>query len=98
MPLLMTGTEKCFMEKEIANQPRLWRETYDVVLKKKKELIAFLTDIYKIEPLQIILTGAGSSAFIGEILEQSFSKISTLTKAVPTTDLVTHPQSFFDGV
>jgi tagatose-6-phosphate ketose/aldose isomerase len=92
--LCMTDTSH--MGKEITSQPQLWRDTYDSVLAKKDHIAAFLDEIYKINNLQIILTGAGSSAFIGEILQYSFYKNTGIPiKAVPTTDLVTHPSDFF---
>ena len=90
----MTGTSH--MAKEIASQPKLWKDTYESILIKKEEIVAFLDEIYKINNLQIILTGAGSSAFVGEILQYSFYRNTGITiKAIPTTDLVTHPLDFF---
>ncbi|MEP7106521.1 MAG: SIS domain-containing protein [Ferruginibacter sp.] len=90
----MKGTS--YMAKEIASQPKLWQDTYESILSKKDQIVAFLDEIYKINNLQVILTGAGSSAFIGEILQYSFYKNTGLTvKAIPTTDLVTHPRDFF---
>ena len=84
------------MAKEIASQPKLWNETYQSVLAKKGQITTFLNGIYGIENLQIILTGAGTSAFIGEILQYSFYKhTGKSVKAIPTTDLVTHPRDFF---
>ena len=84
------------MVKEIVSQPKLWRDTYKSVLTKKDQIAEFLNEIYKINNLQIVLTGAGSSAFIGEILQYSFYKNTGIpVKAIPTTDLVTHPRDFF---
>lgn len=90
----MTGTN--FTSSEISSQPRLWMETYKAVLNAKDQLLCFLNEKYAINELQIILTGAGSSAFIGEILQYSFEKNCGIPiKAIPTTDLVTHPTNFF---
>ena len=81
---------------EMNGQPDLWRDTYETVLANKDEIYNFLREIYNKENLQIILTGAGSSAFIGEILQQPFYKNTGIsTKAIPTTDLVTHPEGYF---
>jgi tagatose-6-phosphate ketose/aldose isomerase len=81
---------------EINGQPHLWKATFDLIVANKTQISDFLRDILKIKNLQIILTGAGSSAFIGEILQQSFFKNTGLpTKAIPTTDLVTHPEGYF---
>ena len=90
----MKGTSH--MAKEIASQPKLWKDTYDSIFAKKNSIATFLSKIYKISNLQIVLTGAGSSAFIGEILQYSFYKNTGIPiKAIPTTDLVTHPRDFF---
>ena len=41
--------------------------------------------------MEVILTGAGTSAFIGDVLEGPFQqKTGIRTRAVATTDLVTH--------
>ena len=85
-----------FMIKEITSQPKLWRDTYEYITIKKDQINGFLSEIYKLGNVQIILTGAGSSAFIGEIIQHSFNKNTKVpVKAIPTTDLVTHPRDFF---
>ena len=57
---------------EINGQPVLWRKTYSAVYEKRDQLTAFLNRVFEVSGLQIVLSGAGSSAFIGEILQQSF--------------------------
>ena len=85
------------MVKEISNQPKLWITTYESVFSKRESIGAFLSEVFKVNNLQIILTGAGSSAFIGEILQHAFHRNTGLpVKAIPTTDLVTHPSDFFE--
>ena len=84
------------MAQEIVNQPKLWAATYSSLLAKKDEIAGFLKKVFEINGLQIILTGAGTSAFIGEILQQSFSRnTGKISKAIATTDMVTHPADFF---
>ena len=88
--------EGSHMAREIKGQPELWRETYQSVLAKQEELLCFLNKVFEIKDLQIVLSGAGSSAFIGEILQQSFHRnTGKSTIVIPTTDLVTHPTGFF---
>jgi tagatose-6-phosphate ketose/aldose isomerase len=80
---------------EIFGQPKLWLKTFDLLTENSVKLHNYLQGVFKQRDLQIILTGAGTSAFIGEVLEgpiQKNTKIST--RAVPTTDLVTHPDLF----
>lgn len=83
--------------REISGQPELWKHTYEAVVAKQESLAHFLSDVFKNNGLRIILSGAGSSAFIGEILQQSFYNNTGMTTiAIPTTDLVTHPKGFFE--
>ena len=90
----MTGTS--YMVKEISSQPTLWMETFQSISSRKEQIAAFLNKVCKINNIQVILTGAGSSAFIGEILQYAFHKNTGIpVKAIPTTDLVTHPRNFF---
>jgi len=79
--------------KEILGQPKLWADVYNKIRNQEKEIQDFFKreSINNSKNLNIILTGAGSSAFIGEIAQYSFRKAGFKnTKAVPTTDLVTH--------
>jgi len=90
----MKGTSH--MAKEISSQPKMWRDTYDSILINKNQIATFLNKVYKIKNLQIVLTGAGSSAFICEILQYAFYKNTGIPiRAIATTDLVTHPRDFF---
>ncbi|MBR9998622.1 MAG: SIS domain-containing protein [Cyclobacteriaceae bacterium] len=80
---------------EISNQPYLWRQTWQCIRNRENELRNFLDALYKKKDLVIILTGAGSSAFIGVALQGPFQKNThMLTRAISTTDLVTHPDLF----
>jgi tagatose-6-phosphate ketose/aldose isomerase len=84
------------MVKEISSQPKLWMETFESISHKKEQIAAFVNKVVKIDNVQVILTGAGSSAFIGEILQYAFhNNTGTSVKAISTTDLVTHPVNFF---
>ena len=81
---------------EIVQQPRIWNDIYNLILNNKDKLQLFLEEAYQ-EVDSIILTGAGSSSFIGTSLSGTFFKNSGLnTKAVATTDLVTHPDNYFN--
>lgn len=85
------------VSREISGQPELWKATYDLFFNQQADIKSFLGRVFKIDGLQIVLSGAGSSAFIGEILRQAYyfnTGIPTLV--IPTTDLVTHPKSFFN--
>lgn len=79
--------------KEILGQPKLWTDIYNKIRKQEEKIQDFFKreNINTTNNLNIILTGAGSSAFIGEIVQYSFRKAGFKnTNAIPTTDLVTH--------
>ena len=81
-----------FTEKEIWDQPSLWKKVYEQVLNEKESLISFLQVATSHQNLHIILTGAGTSAFIGLSLTGSYSRnFKRTSTAISTTDLVTHP-------
>ncbi len=81
--------------REIFQQPEMWRETYNRILDKKKEISSFLSTYYNDE-VTIIFTGAGTSSFIGNILTFMLPKYNIYNiKSVPTTDITTHPNAIF---
>lgn len=80
--------------KEIEGQPDLWIETINS-LKNDQHIRGFLTPLFKKESLNIVLTGAGSSAFIGETVETSFQLGDNIhARAIATTTLVTHFEDY----
>ncbi|WP_421876704.1 SIS domain-containing protein [Marinoscillum sp.] len=81
---------------EIAQQPDTWKKVFKMVLRQKNELTTFLTKAKNVD--QVILTGAGTSAFIGESLIGSYYRnFNNCTKAVPTTNLVSHPYDYLSN-
>ena len=81
--------------KEIAAQPQLWQETYSIISSERKELTSFLNKTLDFKDLRVILTGAGTSAFIGQALQKYFQrKFGRQTEAVATTDIISHPKDF----
>ncbi len=82
--------------KEIDSQPVLWIKTLELLTERKEALESFLNPIIAKENLNIVLTGAGTSAYIGEVLEGVFvNYLRVNTRAVPTTHIVTHPEKYF---
>ena len=81
--------------REISNQPLVWKSTYDRLIIERDTISGFLEKIsHKVK--KIILTGAGTSAYIGYSLEGSFQRYFGITTvSVPTTHLVTHPYDYF---
>jgi len=82
--------------REIAGQPKLWEDVFDKIVQEKSDLHNFLAPVLGIKDLRIILTGAGSSAFIGEAVQGIVQKeTQRITQAAATTDIITHPASYF---
>lgn len=80
---------------EIAGQPELWLKTYSLIAARKEGIEIFLKQAVA-EASRIILTGAGTSAYIGLSLHSVFGKyLHRHTYAIPTTDLVSHPADYF---
>lgn len=86
-----------FTESEILSQPELWLKLYYEYHLDKEELKKYLNQLLYNDDVRIILTGAGSSAFIGDVLLGVFSnRFKNPVNAVPTTDLITHPELYFN--
>ncbi len=84
-------------EKEIWEQPALWKKIYEQVLLEKRSIEDFLKIATSNQDLHIILTGAGTSAFIGLSLSGSYNRnFKRHTTAISTTDMVTHPFDFLN--
>lgn len=80
---------------EIAGQPELWSEIYRQIVDDKERISSYLIDALP-EVSKIILTGAGTSAYIGLSLQGVFNRsLKVHSDAVATTDLVTHPGNYF---
>ncbi len=85
-----------FTAKEISGQPELWMNIFDKVVTEKAEIISFFDDVLK-KSKKIILTGAGTSGYIGYSIEGVFQRRNKITTiSIPTTHLVSHPQDYFD--
>lgn len=73
-------------EKEIKAQPRLWNETFSLLVETKKDIALFLSPILQLKDLRIILTGAGSSAFVGEVAQGTIQQQTNLPTQLVATD------------
>jgi tagatose-6-phosphate ketose/aldose isomerase len=84
--------------REIAQQPAMLRETQALLMARRDEIEAFLAPLLALPTLRVILTGAGTSAFIGECLAPVLSaRLGRRVEAIPTTDLVCAPQLYFEA-
>jgi len=80
---------------EINRQPQVWNKIFESIVAIKKQLQSFLVEATRYEKVQIVLTGAGSSAFIGLSLQGVYSRsFGRFCTSVSTTHLVTHPLDY----
>ena len=81
---------------EIAGQPTLWLATWEALNNQSAKLVTYLNKVLSHEPLDIVLTGAGTSAFIGEVLVGAYKNaFNKDVRAISTTDLMTFPHQYF---
>ncbi|MCF3961436.1 SIS domain-containing protein [Streptomyces fuscigenes] len=79
--------------REIAQQPALWREVDRIVAAARPDLDAFLRPLTDRADLRVVLTGAGTSAFAGQVLQAALARqLGRRVDAVATTDLVADPR------
>jgi len=86
---------------EIAQQPRMWRKTVELVIERGPELGDFLRQAGVIPrgeagasaPATVILSGAGSSEYVGRAAAPWLRReLAAEVRVCPSTDLVTHPR------
>jgi tagatose-6-phosphate ketose/aldose isomerase len=81
--------------REIAQQPTVWRATEQMLRAAAPAVRAFLAPLLSRHDLRIILTGAGSSSFLGRCLQPLLLRaLDRRVEAIPTTDLVVGPQQY----
>jgi tagatose-6-phosphate ketose/aldose isomerase len=82
--------------REIAQQPESWLRTENLLQRHAASISGFLTPLLARRDLRIILTGAGSSAFIGECLAPLLlHRLGRRVEAIATTDLLSGPHQYF---
>jgi len=78
---------------EIRQQPEVWLRVQTMVAQGSTALHGFLAPLLAHPELRIILTGAGTSAFIGQCLAPTLQHhLRRRVEAIATTDLVTGPE------
>jgi tagatose-6-phosphate ketose/aldose isomerase len=77
---------------EILQQPQVWAQIAADVAAGRGALAAFLAPLLKLDDLRIVLSGAGTSAYVGECLAPALSRaLKRRVEAIATTDLVASP-------
>jgi tagatose-6-phosphate ketose/aldose isomerase len=78
--------------REIAQQPDVWKEVGTLVARERVGLDAFLGPLLARPDLRIVLTGAGTSAYIGDCLAPALSaRRGSRIEAIATTELLSGP-------
>lgn len=80
--------------KEIMQQPRMWLAEYHLLKQEGERIRTFLARRLN-EGYRIIFTGAGTSAYIGDVLQVAVANTPLRgARSVATTDLITHPANY----
>ena len=100
--MLFNKTEEAWKElngywtaKEICQQPSTWKKTIAQIKNEKEAIKAFIERTTKNDDYDIILTGAGTSEFVGNSIFPSLQKKNNYkVKSYGTTDIVADPESY----
>jgi tagatose-6-phosphate ketose/aldose isomerase len=78
--------------REIAQQPEVWTAVGGVVARARTALDRFLQPLAANPQLRVVLTGAGTSAYIGDCLAPALAaRLRRRVEAIATTDLLSGP-------
>jgi tagatose-6-phosphate ketose/aldose isomerase len=92
----LTQAGALWTAREIAQQPASWLRTEELLRQHAAPIAGFLAPLLAKPNLRIILTGAGSSAFIGGCLEPLLlRRLGRRVEAIATTDLLSGPRQYF---
>lgn len=102
MSVFLTYQEKFLQEKkgywtakEICQQPRIWREAAAKITANRAKIDSWLQPILTLPNLRIILTGAGTSAYVGEAIVPSLiQSTGRVFNALSTTDIVSNAPQY----
>jgi len=86
-----------FTPSEINQQPEIWNKTADIINLKKTELIEFIarTGVLTSEGSNILITGAGTSEFVGNSVASMLQgKLGIPVNSVSTTDFIINPKNY----
>jgi len=81
--------------REITQQPAVWPRLQSAIGSNADAVRGFLGPLLSRAELRIVLTGAGTSSFVGDCLAPALSRrLGRRVDAVATTDLVASPESW----
>ena len=100
---MFLGMDKTLLEskkayhtaKEISQQPQVWIKSIEIMSTNKDKIKKFKDRFLNEKDIRIILTGAGTSAFAGEICAPYLSEqLQIPVEAISTTDIVGAPNKY----
>jgi tagatose-6-phosphate ketose/aldose isomerase len=81
--------------REVLQQPEVWAEVARLIAGQAPGLAEFLDPLLARPHGRVVLTGAGTSSYIGECLAPALARmLDRRVDAIPTTDLVASPHSY----
>lgn len=91
----MNQTSSTSTLNEIYQQPKTWKKTLSQITESKDSIKTFIDQVIKCDDFDIILTGAGTSEFIGNSLYPYLNKeLNYKVKSYGTTDIVASPENY----
>jgi tagatose-6-phosphate ketose/aldose isomerase len=93
--LAPTNVADCWTRREIVQQPDTLRETHRLLVRDEAAIEGFFRPLLTRDDLRIVLTGAGTSAFIGDALSPWLSRLlGRAVESIATTDIVSAPDLY----
>ncbi|MDF9825490.1 tagatose-6-phosphate ketose/aldose isomerase [Breznakia sp. PF5-3] len=81
--------------KEINQQPETWKKTVQKIKENKSDIHAFINKVILQKDFDIILTGAGTSEFVGNTVYSYLNRFTDYKcKSYATTDIVACPENY----
>lgn len=91
----MHETSSAFTLTEIYQQPSTWKKTCAQLAACKDELSAFLNQVLMEDDFDVVLTGAGTSEFVGNSLFRALNeRYGYRVKSYASTDIVPSPEEY----
>ncbi len=85
-----------FTVAETVQQPQAWRDTCGIIEKRKDEIKDFMNKNINVNT-RIVFTGAGTSAYAGDVVYQHIKKVTgAYAESIPTTDIVLNPADILE--
>lgn len=81
---------------EINQQPEMWQKAYSIVKENKEKIQEFISNKLT-KNTRVILTGAGTSDYVGDTIALHLSnELNVRVEAIATTDLVSNPREYVE--